>query len=393
MPAAVLDVNICDLPEMLDGLEGYDQAFVLLRAGLRPAARLWLPVEEGRVPGTLIQNLAEENITPDVWQQIIAEEIASRSQQEKSPPAAAVTVAVITRERPDDLRRCLEALLAQPDDGQEILVVDSAPETNRTQRLAASYGERIRYLRVERRGASTARNSALAAAKGDIVLFTDDDAFPEPGWQRALLRHFEDPLVLCATGLVLPYELETDAQYWFERYCPHGRGFLRVVFDAVDHDPLAVAAAGVSASMALRKSTLDIIGGFEEALSPGTPTYSGEDAEIYSRILCAGYRIVYDPAAVSWHRHRRSWPELRSALFGYGTGVYAQWMHTLFMQREAGILRLPPSWLLQTQLPNLVRSLFRREGSYPLDLLLAELLGCANGPFAYLTSRRRLSEG
>jgi hypothetical protein len=111
---------------------------------------------------------------------------------------------------------------------------------------------------------------------------------------------------------------------------------------------------------------------------------------MFSSILDAGHRIVYEPAALSWHRHRRTWEELRQALYGYGVGVYAFWTRHLLFERELKVPKLAWGWFRHTQLPALVRSLLRRPGSTPLDLLLAELRGCATGPWAYLSSRRQL---
>jgi len=140
--------------------------------------------------------------------------------------------------------------------------------------------------------------------------------------------------------------------------------------------------------MALRRSVLEYVGFFDEALDAGTPTHSGGDTEMFSRILSRGYRIVYEPAALNWHRHRRSWEELRRTIYGYGVGVYAFWTRSLLVEGELGVLRAAPVWFLRYQLRALLRSLFRRPNSLPLDLLLAELRGCLRGPFAYLTSRK-----
>jgi hypothetical protein len=113
---------------------------------------------------------------------------------------------------------------------------------------------------------------------------------------------------------------------------------------------------------------------------------------MFSRVLTAGFRIVYEPAALCWHRHRRTWPELRETLYGYGVGVYAFWTRRLLVEREVRVLGLAGDWLFRHQLPALGRSLLRRPGATPADLLLAELLGCAAGPAAYLRSSWRLKE-
>ena len=279
-----------------------------------------------------------------------------------------------------------------PDVGQEFLVFDNCPSTNYTKQLVDSYGGLVRYVREDRVGSSAARNRALREAKHEIVAFSDDDAVPDRGWLRALVRNFCDPLVLCATGLTMPLQLETKAQEWFELYCPHGRGFARVVFDFSRFDALNVAPAGTSANMALRRTVVEHVGFFDEALGAGIPTRGGEDYELFSQILSAGYRIVYDPAALSWHRHRRTWRNLRKTIYGYGVGVYAFWTRALLVEKEWHTLQHAWWWFRHTQLPNLARSLLRRPNRVPLDLLLAELFGCIVGPGAYLVARRRFKK-
>jgi hypothetical protein len=110
---------------------------------------------------------------------------------------------------------------------------------------------------------------------------------------------------------------------------------------------------------------------------------------MFGRLLAAGCRIVYEPAAVSWHRHRRSWEELRETLYGYGVGVYAMWTRRLLFDREPGVLRHAVRWLRRGQLPSLWRAARRAPDSVPLDLQLAQLRGCAAGPWAYLRARRQ----
>ena len=78
----------------------------------------------------------------------------------------------------------------------------------------------LQYVRENRPGLDAARNRALREATTPVVAFTDDDAVPEPAWLGHLLRPFEDPRVLCTSGLTLASELETPAQEWFERLQP-----------------------------------------------------------------------------------------------------------------------------------------------------------------------------
>lgn len=109
---------------------------------------------------------------------------------------------------------------------------------------------------------------------------------------------------------------------------------------------------------------------------------------MFSRLLARGHRIVYEPAAVSRHRHRRTWEELRETIHGYGVGVYATWAGQVIERGDLSVLRQATRWATRLQMPALWRSLLRRPGSAPMDLVLAELRGCLEGPFAWWRSSR-----
>jgi cellulose synthase/poly-beta-1,6-N-acetylglucosamine synthase-like glycosyltransferase len=128
--------------------------------------------------------------------------------------APTVTVAICTRERPEDLDRALSAVAALSPRPLEVLVIDNAPTTDRTHALVAGYPG-TRYIREDRRGLDAARNRALREARGDIVAFSDDDAAPEPRWLAGLVPNFADPRVVVVTGITLPLELETEGQELF----------------------------------------------------------------------------------------------------------------------------------------------------------------------------------
>jgi cellulose synthase/poly-beta-1,6-N-acetylglucosamine synthase-like glycosyltransferase len=269
------------------------------------------------------------------------------------------------------------------------LVIDNCPSTDATRRLVEDYS-RVRYVREDRPGLNIARNRALHEAQGEIVAFTDDDAAPDPNWLRALLRNFADPLVLCATGLTMPLELETEAQEWFQRLGGFGRGFKRMVLDSANCDPFKGWVAGDGVNMAVRRSMLDHIGPFDEALDVGTPTLGGGDTEIFVRMLSAGYRIIYDPEALNWHRHRYTWQELRRQLYGYEVAGFAIWTHYLY-QGNVEALRQAWQWFWR-ELRTLANSLLHLPGSTPLDLVLARFCGAAVGPWSYPYSQWRLHQ-
>jgi cellulose synthase/poly-beta-1,6-N-acetylglucosamine synthase-like glycosyltransferase len=384
---AVIQIDVDNIPPDLRVDTSYGEALVILRRHSTPVAQFYTRVTGGQLDPDEVAHAVTAAAARNRWRWAVDDYLGP--DPPRSCPAA--TVAICTRERPEDLTRTLSAVAALRPAPAAVLVVDNAPATPRTQAVVAAFPG-FRYVREDRRGLDAARNRALVEATTPIVAFTDDDAAPASEWLGALLQPFDDPRVLCTTGLTLPMELETAAQEWFERISPFGRGFERRLFDGTQDDPLAVARAGAGANMALRRTILQEVGRFDEALDAGTETRSGGDHEMFGRILAAGYRIVYEPRAVSWHRHRRTWNELRRAIHGYGVGVYAMWTRRLLVDRELGALRHAYRWLTLVQLPQFFRSLLRRPGSVPLDLLVAEMRGCVAGPRAYATARRHLRD-
>jgi glycosyltransferase involved in cell wall biosynthesis len=386
MATAVLQLDARDLPGAIGGLQSYGAALVFVRRGAVPVALFTVPVADGRVDCRALRAAVAEQ----GGERLVRLEALESLGASPAPASDArhATVAVCTRDRPDDLDRCLTALRALESAGQELLVIDNASAGDGT-RVVAGRHPGVRYVREDRPGLDIARNRALREARGEIVAFCDDDAVPDPFWLGALLRGFADPRTLCVTGLTLPLELETEAQEWFERTNAFSRGLDRRRYDGAVDDPFLAGRIGAGVNMALRKSVLDLIGPFDEALDAGTATRSGGDHEMFTRILLAGYCIVYEPGATSRHRHRRDWQSLRDTVRGYGTGVYAHLTKHLLEGRETRTIGIAFGWGVG-QIGNLFLSLAQRPGAPPLDLVLSELRGCLAGPRAYRVAKRRL---
>jgi len=391
MATAVLDLELTSLPADVELPERYSAALVLVRFRGRPVGKATLPVVDGRIAAP---DLAGELISAAgwrLWEVFLADEVELWDGR-LPVPEPSVTVAVCSRDRPDDLRACLRALSGLEHEGHEVLVIDNAPSDSATHAVTADFPT-VRYVLEQEPGLNRARQRALCESRREVVAFVDDDARPDPGWLGPLLRGFADPLVLCTTGLAMPSELETPAQEQFERLAPFGRGFRPRVFESPPHRAVVGGHAGAGVNMAVRRSVLDLLGGFDEALDAGTPTKSGGDNDLFTRVLARGYRIAYEPDALVWHRHRRTDEELRAAIYGYGVGVFAAWTRALVCDHELGAAVAAFRWFWRNQLRSLGRSLLRRPGAIPLRLQLAELHGCAVGPGAYFRSRRRVAAG
>ncbi|MFN0115810.1 MAG: glycosyltransferase family 2 protein [Paracoccaceae bacterium] len=382
MATAIFDIPLAEAHRDRVCAEGYGKAQFILREGPRPVGTVTVPVVGGRVSGwSVLRAIRDETV---------ALAAAERSDPRSAKPGRARTTgtaAICTRERPDDLRRCLAALVGA-NAGAEILVVDNAPATGATRDVAAGFPQ-VRYVMEPAKGLDNARNRALQEARTEVVAFIDDDAVADRYWLQAILRPFDRADVAVVTGLTLPYELENDAQEEFEEFAGFSRrGFRRREFRLPHTNPLHTGPVGAGANMAVRRSVIAEIGPFDPALDAGTPTLSGGDHEFFSRVLRAGHSIVYEPAAMNRHRHRRTRKDMIDAVRGYGTGTYALFTRTLLEERDPGVLRMALGWFYHDQFPDLLRGLTRSGAGRPLDVVLAELRGCLAGPRAYHRARR-----
>lgn len=310
----------------------------------------------------------------------------------------AITAVICTRDRPDDLRLALEALHAQDYPRLRTLVVDNAPSDERTRRLVAELARtrEIEYVNEPRPGLSWARNRALDASTTEIIGWVDDDEVCDPGWATEIARAFvEVPEAGGVTGLVVPAELRTRPQAWFEQYSgvSRGRGFSRAVFSpatAGEQSPLyPLPPYGAGANMAFRREAIEGIGRFDCALGTGTATLAGEDTAAFSALLLAGGTLVYQPSAIVHHRHRRDYAALERVMVGYGRGLSAYYASMVARQPAClpELVRLSGR-ALRDQFSHNGRKHSELEG-FPPELLRINRKGLLQGAFLYPAARWR----
>jgi len=242
------------------------------------------------------------------------------------PEAGRLSVIVCTRDRPELLAKCLASLCAQARPPGEIVVVDNSAD--RTAEAVAAAHPTTVYVHEPRPGLSRARNTGIAAARGELAAFTDDDVELPANWTAEIVRAFDDPQVDAVTGLVLPARLDTDAQRAFQlelggftsRFAPL-RFDSRFLEDTRRMGP-QVWRVGAGANMAFRRRLFAELGGFDVRLGAGASGCS-EDSEFWYRILAAGGVCLYEPRACVYHHHRRDWAGLRSQFRAYMRGHIA----------------------------------------------------------------------
>jgi len=312
-----------------------------------------------------------------------------------------VTVAVCTRDGADRLPACLDALLAleYPASLLDLLVVDNAPVDDATASLVRSRYPAVRYVVEPIPGLDRARNRAILESTAGIVAFTDDDVSVDPGWVEAIARIFAgEPDVDAVTGLVVPAEIDAPAQRLFEEYGGFSRGFDRRYerVDTVSGERAArrhggAGRFGTGANMAFRRNIFERIGLFDIALDVGTPANGGGDLEMFFRVLKEGGTLVYEPAAIVAHRHRRTYEALRTQLANNGIGFYAYLVRSAmhYPDERAAFLRLGAWWLWWWNLRRFAQT-FVSASAYPRDLVMAELRGSIAGLGRYQQSRRAM---
>ncbi|WP_406726074.1 glycosyltransferase [Streptomyces sp. GD-15H] len=311
----------------------HGEVFVLVRRSGRPVGALLGRVPEGADPTTVLTALARQaqGQAQDVERSVAA-----------GPPPPHTSVVVATRERAGQLARTLDSLLAQDHPRFEVVVVDNAPVTDETRDLVErKYGERVRYVCEPVPGLATAHNTGVAAARGEVIAFTDDDVVADPRWLTELTTPFAtDPGLGCATGLILPARLRTPAQVLLESHGGFAKGFTPTTYDPEDPPrdeplfPFTAGRFGSGANMAFRAEVLRGVGGFDSATGAGTPARGGDDLYGFVRILAQGHRLHYTPGALVWHHHRETWADLETQAFGYGAGLTA-YLTAILVNRPA----------------------------------------------------------
>lgn len=320
-----------------------------------------------------------------------------RARAERSRRArlrSAVSVVIPTCADPVRLERCVRSVLACDYKNFEVIVVENRPDASNTAEfLAARFpGEgRLRCVEEPKRGASLARNAGLARASGEIIAFLDDDVIVDRQWLPAGVQAISAAAdVACVTGLILPLELETEAQLLLEQFAGFGKGFDRRAYrlpEARKEDPLfpyTIGSVGSGASMFIRSDVARELRGFDTRLGPGTPATGAEDLDLLIRVLRRGDAVVYEPRAIVRHRHPDGLKRLRRQSYRYGVGLGAMLAKQLLRGPERRqLLQAVPAGLRYLRDPGSRKNVGRPAG-FPRELVWLERLGMAVGPVAYL---------
>jgi len=205
-------------------------------------------------------------------------------------------------------------------------------------------------------------------------------------WLRELVDPMRDDTIDCVTGLVVAAGFQTPAQEIFEEFGGFSKGFAAMRFDLDQHRgtqalyPFSPGAYGSGNNLAYRKSAIQAIGCYDGRLGPGTPVRSGEDLDLFLKMLFSGRTIFYQPRAWVRHHHRDSFDELNRQVRDYGRGLSAVMLKWAFSDRRRAfeVLRRVPAGLRHYFDPRSVKNQ-ARSAAYPSSLRRSELRGMLEG--------------
>ena len=228
-------------------------------------------------------------------------------QQRADPDALDASVIVCTYNRCESLSRTLQALAEQqldPGTRWELIVVDNNSRDDTrpvVERFAASgVVPAVRYIFEASQGLSHARNRGLREARGEVLLFTDDDVRPEPDWVRRILDGMTQHACDACGGYIAP-DWEVPPPPWLsERF----HGFLAIrAGNTETFRVTSLSDAPFGANMAFRRGTFDKFGSFDVTRGRmGKVLSSGEDGELFERLLSGGAKVMFFGDAKVHHR-------------------------------------------------------------------------------------------
>lgn len=325
---------------------GYLTARLLVMKGGVPAGIVTLPLHDGRADVSEIAAVAAE--TPDPT------DLLSGVPRDEPLPVS-VTVTVGTRDRPHHLQRLLRSI-SHATTPCEVLIVDNASVGDATRALVESWtnvDNRLRYVFEARPGLSNARNRALQGARGDVILYIDDDVEVDSDWIRRHAMAYRDPVVDCVTGPAYAARLDKREEVLCETTIGWSKGFSPQRFDVrrppagAPLFPFSPGLFGGGMNFSVRRDVAVQLGGFDPELGAGRPTRGAEDCDFFVRLVRAGHILQYEPAALVFHHHRSDADAYADQRNGYTIGMGAY---------MAKLARDPKNWAaIARRAPHLVR--------------------------------------
>jgi glucosyl-dolichyl phosphate glucuronosyltransferase len=217
-----------------------------------------------------------------------------------SPPF--VSVIIPTYNRSDYLAGALRSLIIQdyPRSDFEIIVVDNGSSDDTSERLRqlakeASGTIDLRYVREERQGLVFARHTGAANARGDVLIFGDDDAIFDNNWISAIMDVYRKHSDVGAVGTKISVLWDAEPEPWVRRY--------EDVLGKLDYGPQPITRQGLyinGGSFSIRKEVLFRVGGFNPG-QKGPYIVGDSEPGLCRKLAEKGILVAWTPHATMRH--------------------------------------------------------------------------------------------
>ena len=262
-----------------------------------------------------------------------------------------ISMVISTRNRAGQLARCLQRVgMITSDTPWELIVVNNG-STDDTAVVLDEFARRapfrVRIVGEPVAGLSHARNAGTRVARGEIVVFSDDDCYVRPDFVDQYRKIFDDQSLGFAGGRILLHDrtdypltiIESDEERRFPAGRPVPCGILQ------------------GANMAMRRRALEVAGGFDVRLGSGTP-FIADDWDMQTRVAALGWAGGYFPGPTVAHHHGRKREHAKALIRVYNMGSGAVYLKLLADPRTR--------W---TYLPHLLRRLLGDMKYHPLKIV------------------------
>src|ERR1700741_4123951 len=224
------------------------------------------------------------------------------------PASQKVTVYIPAHNVSEFLAPCIEALLGQTLSPDEILVIDDGSRDNSAE-IASRYPQVTLIRHPVNKGLASARNTAMRAARNELVASIDADCVAAPSWLAELTAHLNDPALAGVGGKLIEGVQWTTADDWRAVHMPQHWG----------DNPLRGPRFLFGCNNLFRKSLVLELGGYDEKMRT-----NGEDTDLCIRLREKNWEFFYVPSAKATHlRHDTTWSILDTYWRWWRFGVNA----------------------------------------------------------------------
>lgn len=238
------------------------------------------------------------------------------------------------------LKVCLQALCKQQFEQFEVILVDNNSTDGSQKFVKENYPEFQVIELKENQGFTGACNAGYAAAQGEIILLLNNDTEVEPEWLSAIVDAFQRyPEAGIIASKILLFDqrdhFHTAGDFYRINGIPGNRGVWQKDIGQYDQEEFIFGACGGAA--AYRRSLIDDIGFLDENFY-----FSCEDVDISWRAQLAGWKVLYVPTAVVYHKLKASGGNKTASYYDGRNFLYLIWKNypnSLLKKHGLAILR------------------------------------------------------